>query len=244
MKDSSFYSLLFPFVDNYFHSRDYSIYTTLSNSKKEKILNSSIIYVEYDSSKKTLYIINSQNKENYISINFVERQIYGSISFKFDSSTNINYLDSVEDYIYNSELIKKVLIYTDLCIFGEIIDENNYEIKIEELSRDQDKNISIQFSKLFSNSIEFISLFNISKNKVIETEEMFYWVFNASSILAKISNKKYNLDITVKNITIYDKDVFKIRALNTKNIYNINFDKCNINCQNEENIEFLKSLIA
>lgn len=243
MKDRDIYSILIPFVENYFHGEDYSL-KKFTPVKAKEIIKNSIVYIEYDSKRKILYIINTQNDEEYITIDLRNKQIDGYIEYNFFPDSEINYFDNVGDYIFNSELIKNVLEYTSIGIKGKIKNINKYCIFIGEEDTYSSDVLQKPIFSLFKNEIEFSTLYNISKNSTITSEDRFVWIFNCASNLTKVSKRQFKFNFVVKGLKLNDEIVTQIRKLNNSNINSVEFLNCKFKLQNEDNIAFIKSISA
>lgn len=241
MRDKDIYSILIPYVENYFHEEDYSI-DKFATTKKKEILNSSIIYVSYDSKRHILYIYNTTNEDEKIEINLKNKTIEGKIEYIFDCNSNINYFDNIGEYIFNYDLIKNILEYTSLGIKGKIKNINKFCICIENEDKNSFDVLNKPIYSLFKNEIEFSTLFNISKNILIDSTDRFMWLFNSAANLKKVSKKEYSFKISVKGIILNDKHISEIRSLDNSNIQSVDFINCKFKLQSEENITFVKRL--
>lgn len=243
MRDKDIYSILIPYVENYFHEEDYSI-EKFTPAKKEEILRNSIIYVSYDSKNKIIYIYNTNNKGEKIKIDLINKSITGKIEYIFDCNSHINYFDNIGEYIFNYDLIKNILEYTSLGIKGKIKGINKFCICIENEDKNSFDVLNKPIYSLFKNEIEFSTLFNISKNILIESVDRFMWLFNSAANLKKVSKKEYSFKISVKGIILNDKHISEIRSLDNSNIQSVDFINCKFKLQSEENIAFVKRLQA
>jgi len=242
MQDRDIYSVLIPFVENYFKGENYSI-EKLTPLKAKAIKEKSMLVAEYDAKRKVVTLISTQNPEERIVINLRTKKIDGEIEYIFDCNTSINYFDNLEEYIFNSELVKNILTYTSVGVRGKIKGLNKFCIYFgTDNSTHLFDNIDAPIFSLFNNELEFSSLFNIARNTTIESEDRFVWVFNSAANLRRASKRTFNFKFIAKNLRITDQMVASIKGLDNTNIAGVDFVNCKFKLQDPSNQQFLESI--